>query len=481
MKRDAGALAERTFDLLVVGGGIHGAACAWDAAQRGLSVALVERDDFGSGTSWNSLKTIHGGLRYLQKLDLRRMRASIAERRALLRIAPDLVRPLGFVVPAYGHGPAGREALAVALRLNDLVGFDRNRGLPAPQRLPPGRLLSRTELHELEPGLSLHGVSGGALYYDAQVSSSERLLMGFVHAASAAGALAVNHCEVVGLVRDAHGRVGGARVRDHVRGDELQVCARVVLNCAGPAVASVAAHALARPPEVPLLRAYNLVLGRPVVAPHALGVRSAGRFLFAVPWNGVALIGTAYEPAERDGPGPAGFLDECARAFPWLELRKGDVRRVHAGLVPGRGGAAGLLTRTWLRDHARDGAPGLISLLGVKYTTARGVAQRAVDLVFRRLSRESPACRTARTPLEHARPLAGSLEDVVRTAVREEQALRLSDVILRRADLGTAGPPAPDVVERVAAVMAAELGWDAARADAERRAYAADDARARLA
>jgi glycerol-3-phosphate dehydrogenase len=480
VKRDAGALAERAFDVLVVGGGIHGAACAWDAAQRGLRVALVERGDFGSGTSWNSLKTIHGGLRYLQTLDLRRMRASIAERRALLRIAPELVQPLGFVVPTYGHGAVGLEALGVALRLNDLVGWDRNRDLPPSQRLPRGRLLSRGELSALAPGLPLAGVSGGALYYDAQVSSSERLLLGFLHAACDHGALAVNDCELVGLARDASGRVAGARVRDHAGGGEFDVRAAVVLNCAGPDVAAVAAHALARPPDVPLLRAFNLVLGRSVVAPHALGVRHGGRFLFAVPWSGVAMIGTAYEPAAGDGPGAAGFLDECARAFPWLGLRAEDVRRVHAGLVPGRGGAAGLRTRTWLRDHARDGAPGLVSLLGVKYTTARGVAQRAIDLVFRSLGREAARCRTAETPLAQARPLAGSLEDAVRTAVRDEQALRLADVILRRADLGTAGPPAPDVVARVAAVMAAELRWDEARTQAERRAYEAEDARARL-
>ena len=149
VKRDLGALSEREHDVLIVGGGIHGVAAAWDAASRGLRVGLVEAEDFGSGTSWNSLKTIHGGLRYLQTIDLKRMRESIRERRALLRIAPALVRPLPFVVPTYGHGAKGREALALALLLNDAVSSDRNRDLPGDQHIPRGRLLSRREVLDL--------------------------------------------------------------------------------------------------------------------------------------------------------------------------------------------------------------------------------------------------------------------------------------------------------------------------------------------
>lgn len=485
MKRDLAALQGDAFDVLVAGGGIHGAACAWDAAQRGLRTALVERADFGSGTSWNSLKTIHGGLRYLQTLDLRRTRASIAERRTLLRIAPDLVRPLGFVVPTSGHGRSGRAALGAALRLNDMLGFDRNRGLPATQCLPRGRVLAREELAALVPGLPLHGLSGGALWWDAQVLSSERLLLALLHAADACGARLANYCELTGLLRTREGRVRGARLCDHESGAEFELRASVVLNCAGPQAPAVAALALPAPPPRLLLRAYNLVLGRALVGPHGLGMRAGGRFLFAVPWNGVSMVGTAYEPDRADQPGAAGFLDECARAFPWFELREQDVRRVHSGLVPGHGGAAGLATRTWLRDHAPDGAPGLISVQGVKYTTARGVAQRAVDLALRALGRAGPPCRTAETRLAHARPLVpglcASLDDAVRFAVREEQALHLADVVLRRADLGTAGPPAPETLERALGVMAAELGWDDARAQAERRAYDREDARLSLA
>jgi len=126
MKRDLNKLAEATYDLLIIGGGINGACAAWDAGLRGLSVALVDKGDFGAATSANSLKIIHGGLRYLQQLDFRRMRQSIKERTIFMRIAPHLVHPLPFLIPTHGHLMHGRELLSLALMTNDLVGFDRN-------------------------------------------------------------------------------------------------------------------------------------------------------------------------------------------------------------------------------------------------------------------------------------------------------------------------------------------------------------------
>jgi glycerol-3-phosphate dehydrogenase len=283
MKRDLGALGARRFDVLVVGGGIYGAACAWDAAQRGLTVALVEAGDFASGTTWNSLKTIHGGLRYLQALDVRRMRASIRERRTLLRLAPELVRPLPFVVPTYGHGLHGLEALFLGLLVNDFVAHDRNRGLPASQHLPPGRMLTRRELFDLFPELPRVRISGGALWYDAQVSSEARLVLAYLHAATEAGALAINYCEALEILRDEAGQVRGARVRDVEGGQVFDVRAAALLNCTGPGLSTLIERASLPTPGVKLLRAFNLVLERPGLGAHALGMRSGGRYLFAVP------------------------------------------------------------------------------------------------------------------------------------------------------------------------------------------------------
>ena len=474
MRRDWGGLAGREHDLLVVGGGIYGATAAWDAAQRGLTVALVEREDFGSGASWNSLKTIHGGMRYLQQADLRRLRDSAAERRVLLSIAPELVRPLPFLVPTHGHGTAGREALAAGLALSDLLTRDRNRGLPPEQHIPRGRTVSPAEALRLLPGLRREGLTGAALYHDAQAASTERLTLAFVHAAADAGAACANHAEAVSLLR-AKGRIAGAAVRDRLFGRTVEVRARMVLNCAGPGCDDVLALCgPLRGGRAPLLRARNLVLRRPPSLPLAVGARSASRFLFLVPWQGSTMVGTSYEPEEHPPSDPLAFLREAATAFPWAELAAEDLVLVHEGLVPGRGGASGLATRTRLVDHeAEDALPGLVSVQGVKYTTARLVAQRVVDLVGRRLRRELPACRTAQTPLQAARRLAGPLESATRTAVREEMALTLADAVLRRLDLGTAGPPDPAELACVAATMAAELRWDRPRLEQEEAALAA--------
>jgi glycerol-3-phosphate dehydrogenase len=472
LKRDLAALAAREWDVGVVGGGIYGVAVAWDAAQRGLAVALVEREDFGAGASWNSLKTIHGGMRYLQTLDLGRLRQSARERATLLAIAPEIVRPLPFVVPTYGHGTTGREALALGLLLNDWLTRDRNRGLPPDHRIPGARTVSAAETLRLLPGLERRGLTGAALWHDAQAASTERLTLGFLHAAAAAGALAANHVEAVALLRAA-GRVAGVAARDALSGTTLEVRARLVVNAAGPGADEVLARGGLRRPPAPLLRARNLVLRRPPAVPFAVGARTGGRFLFLVPWEGRTIVGTSYEAAEAPPSDPVEFLDEAARAFPWAGIGREDVSVVHEGLVPGRWDAFGLSTRPRLHDHeAEDGLPGLVSLQGVKYTTARAVAERAVDLVVRRLGRAAPPCRTAVTPLAQARRLEGPLEAAARLAVRDEMAVTLADAVLRRLDLGTAGPPPPPELDAVARAMAAELGWDAAREQAERAALA---------
>lgn len=470
MKRDLGALTGREHDLAIVGGGIYGAAAAWDAAQRGLRVALIDARDFGSGASWNSLKTIHGGLRHLQRADIAGLRDSARERSALLRIAPRLVRPLPCLVPTYGHGPAGREALGIALRLNDLLTLDRNREVPSQGHIPRGRLLSRGEVLDRVPGLEPRGLTGGALWYDAQAESTERLTLAFVLAAADAGAVVVNHAEVAGLLRSGE-RVTGVSVRDGEGGAGFEVRARMVLNAAGPGASRLLAEAGLAHSPVPLLRAINLVLRRPLVREQALGGRGEGRFLFLAPWHGRALVGTAYEPSQP-GTGAAfaeAFLAEAQRAYPWAGLTRDDVTLVHQGLVPGAGSAGGLWMKPLLVDHQRqDGLPRLITMVGVKYTTARGVAQRAIDLVLRRLGSPMVPCRTAVTPLPAAQILEGAIEERSRHAVREEMALHLEDAVLRRLDLGTGGPPDAAEVAEVERVMAAELNWDGARRHAER-------------
>lgn len=552
--RDLDRLARTRWDVIVIGGGIYGVCAAREAALRGLRACVLERGDFGGATSSRSLKIVHGGIRYLQHLDLVRMRQSILERRRLLALAPHLVRPLACVVPTHGYGIHGRAAMAAALAAHDLVGFDRNSGLPQGQRIPRGRVISRNELLALFPGLPAEGLTGGALWHDAQAWSTERLLVAFLASAAGAGAQAANHVEVERfLVRDRC--VEGIVARDLVEGRAVEVRGRVVLNAAGPWVDRVLSKVVEITPRVRFhaSRAFNLVV-RPIVANHAIGIpcgtsfRDAdavldkgARVIFLVPWRGMTLVGTRHLPHQGSPDACSIARDEVDRllaevnaAYPPARLTPSDVVAVHAGVLPenpdARGGDVQLAKHPILIDHAREDAiEGLVTMAGVKWTTARLVAADALDLVAGKLGAPAPRALaqdvavaggdipdfdrfldeqrragasglpaesiepllrshgTGAIPLmERARKdpaLAAPVHDgspklavEVLHAVEAEMAVHLDDVVMRRAELWLgAGDPA-EVAERCAQLVAGPLGWDGERRRAEvRRAVAAFD------
>jgi glycerol-3-phosphate dehydrogenase len=472
LRRDLDLLVRRAHDVVIVGGGIHGAALAWEAASRGLSAALVEANDFGGGASWNSLKTIHGGLRHLQRLDVAGLRESARERRALLTIAPELVRPLAFLAPAQGFGARGRLALAAGLAAADAVTTDLTR-TSGGRLVPRSRTMGRREVAARVPGLG-GGAGGGGLWWDAQVDSSERLVLAFLHAAADAGAVVVNRMEATGVL---HGGevVHGITAQDGLTGNTFEVLGRTVVNSGGRGGAGLVRAAGIERPLPPMLRAVNLVLRRAIVGDTAVGAHAGGRYLFAVPWRDRTLVGTGYGPDTAPAAElAAGFLADAARAFPWAGLSGADVALVHEGLVPAQGRRPTLVTRSRVIDHEMDdGVPGILSVVAAKYTTARAVAEKVVDMIQERLDRPRLPSRTAVTPLPGARLLDGPLRDRVRRAVQEEMAHSLADVVLRRLDLGTAGEPAVEDVETVAGVLFHELGWDMGRLAAERADLAA--------
>jgi glycerol-3-phosphate dehydrogenase len=402
------------YDLLVVGGGIYGAMTALEAARRGLAVLLVERGDFGAATSANSLRIVHGGLRYLQSGDLARHRTSVAERRWLLAHFPELVRPLPCLMPLYSppRGGALRRpaALRLALAADALLvrryGRRDEGSLPPRRRLPEGGLIDAAETLRLAPGLPREGLRGGALWYDAAVPAAERLVIEALRWACRCGARALNYVEAEGLLVE-DGRVAGLELRDRVSGDLLQVRARRLVNCAGPWCRELAARFDRDLPQLfqPAL-AFNLLLDRKPPAEAALAVagpaRSDGkgsRTCFLVPHRGRLLAGTCHLAREASPGGsqgrpsqpapPAeseiqGFLDELNAALPALAVRRADVLRVDWGLLPAaRPGAAEPSSRPIVHDHAANGGPrGLVSVSGVKLTTARAVAQQALEVLW---------------------------------------------------------------------------------------------------
>ena len=544
MKRDLKRLDEETFDVLVVGGGVNGLATAWDATLRGFKVALIEQGDFGGATSANSLKIIHGGLRYLQHLDFRRMHASIQERSRLMRMAPHLIRPLPFLVPAYGHGVKGKLAMATASRINDFVGRKRNRFLDDLGRtIPNGRKITRDEcLHHI-PGLDPNGLRGGVIFYDGQMENADRVTLAFALSAAARGAAITNYVSATGFIREA-GRVVGVKATDQLGGQELEIRARIVANLAGPWAPFLIRELYPEKErgDVPLSKGFQIVtpdltggLGLAVTSRHHdpdAVIKRGGRHYFIAPWRGHSIIGntdTAHsgDPSEwRIEPDEiAAFVEEINQAFPAAGLTPDQVVHAFGGiqLADARrmGKGAQVAKHPVFIDHRRDlNLSGLLTVIGVKYTTCRWLAEKTTDRLCKVLGYQRAPCRTDRTPLlggdlghikafrekarSQARPDCSEkvLDHLARTygtqysrlitliekqptmatlvpgstevthaqivhAIRHEAAVHLDDVVMRRTGLGTLGHPGEDVLQACAALMAVELEWDDARQSAE--------------
>ena len=472
MIRDLGRLTAGTFDVLVVGGGIYGLTIAYDCAQRGLSVALIDRGDFGSGASFNHLRTLHGGLRYLQSLDIGRARESLRERRTFARIAPDAIRLQPFVLPLTRSLTRGTLAMRAGFLLDRLVSVGRNQGVPAALRVPAGTVLSRAETVRRFPSLDTASLTGAAMWHDYVSTESDRLTLSFGLAAAAHGAAMVNYVAATSPLREGT-RVAGVHATDGPTGRTIEIGARVTVNAAGGGVnAWLGATGV---DAIPLVKAMNLVT-RHDAGYVAVGGRSAaGRNLFQVPWRNRVLFGTweSNQPIAADGAAGAvtegeiaSFIGEINQAFPSIRLTLSDVTLVHRGLVP----AAGDPAAPARHERIHDRNDGLITVAGTKYTTARAVAGRVVDRVFQKLGRTPVPCRTDTTPL----PFTRSVELV--DAVRDEMVVTLADAVLRRTPLGAVGCPGEQELTQAATVVGAALGWSPERTQQEisavRRFYA---------
>jgi glycerol-3-phosphate dehydrogenase len=478
--------AAKSYDLVVIGGGIYGVALTFEASRRGYRAVLLERADFGGGTSWSSLRIIHGGLRYLQSLNVRRFRESVTERRWFLRHFPDLVRPLPCLMPLHGRGLKRPAFLRLALAGNDLLGLDRNLGLEPWVRLPRGRVLSARETLRLFPQAGQRGLRGGALWYDAVMLSSERVLMDLLGWACRCGATALNYMEVERIVIE-DGRSAGVEARDRITDRAHRFRAPRVVNAAGPQVRLLARRADHDLPTLfrPTL-AFNLLVDRPPLAEIAVAVQPhqpEAQVYFVLPWKGRLLAGTFYaglpeatlEPQVAEDQVKR-FLDDLNAAVPGLDLAPRDVIQVFAGLLPGRRpGAAELATVPVVHDHGTRGGPrGLYSVSGVKFTTARQVAEITLRTIFGRELRprlnapERPqplVDLTDQTLLSTAAPFEGearAIETLMRRLVREEAVIHVEDLLLRRLDStgvladrarasdmlrGTSPPLTPDLAE----------------------------------
>ena len=527
------------FDLLVVGGGITGACLAHDAALRGLRTALIEKNDFGMSTSAASSKLLHGGIRYLQKLQFGKVRESARERACFQVIAPHITTNIPFIVPTIkGSLMKGKCALTVGMWLYRAICTGLNgRIADKTKKVPFGRLFSKKEVTDLIQKLdNIEGLSGGYTLFETHMNNSERMTLAFVKTAAANDAVVANHVELIDFIVK-NRKVSGVVCQDKMNGRQFNIKARIVVNAAGPFLPGLNRRIQGlnlKKETTGFSKGVHLVT-RQIEEKYALALSSGkkteglvtrgGRHIFIIPWRGKSLIGTTNVPYSGDldkvavtGEDVDDFINDINVLAPGVSLQKSDVDYAFAGLYPLISDE--IKTDTYqgtgeyqIVDHAdQDNIDGIVSVLGAKYTTARTIAEQAVDLLADKLNISCMPCKTAVYPLlggdirnleefirikqgqygdtlapEVVRYLVVSygskIDDVISFmkagngyleilcqgretlvgeiawAVEHEMACTLDDVVIARTGLGTIGHPGEDVIQKVSEMMKEMLGW----------------------
>ena len=409
-------LGSRRFDVLVIGGGITGSGIVREAAMRGLSAALVEKDDFASGTSSRSSRLVHGGVRYLEHGHLRLVFESSAERRRLLHLAPHLVRPLRFTWPVYRGARIPRWKLLAGLTLYDVLALFRN--------VARHHRLGADDVLQLQPRIRSEGLVGGATYFDASTDDSA-LTLALALDARDRGAVIVNHARVTRLISDG-GKATGAEVVDECRGHRTTVSASVIVNATGPWSDSLRAlEGYSARPRIQGSKGVHIMVDHDRVGNHdALTLLSPddGRVMFVLPAGERTIIGTTdtFTSVSPDSIRATEsdiryLLDAANWFFPHAELTRADVISAWAGIRPLAAASAAGDSVSASREHSIAVSPsGMVSITGGKLTTFRIMAEQTVEKVVGLLRRQAPPSGSDVTPIAWDRE--ASLEDVLAAA-----------------------------------------------------------------
>lgn len=516
MKRFIDDYRDESFDVVVIGGGITGAAVAYDAASRGLSVALVEKSDFGWATSAATSKVIHGGLRYLKTYEFGLVRESLSERRIMENIAPNFVYPMRFMFtnPTF--------AMKIGLRLYDLIAFDKGFVWDKSKKIPNHYHLSRERVIEEEPNAKRDGLKDARVYYDCLSICPERLTLAFIKSAVHYGAKVSNYTKVEDFFIEQSGRVSGIVAKDLMNDRTHTIKGTLTINCTGPWADIVLKLAKKSDSAEKIRRSEGIhLIVKKLINNHGVGTMTKKGHFFLIPWRGHSLIGTT----DKEYPGdPDGYhvtrqsiqelLDTVNKDFGNGDsIRYEDVLFAYGGLRPlldSKEDVHSTTRKYEIYDHSDEGLSGLITVEGGKYTTSRNLARNVMKAAEKRLGKKLAPCRT------HNRRLAGSeiddiegfidsikrqnkdfrpetveylgrhygteydkvlilarqnplLAEIVNTdgeilaqvayAARNEMALTLKDILFRRTGMGTLGNPGAQVLSKVADIAARELGW----------------------
>ncbi len=473
--RNHAEAAQKSHDITIIGAGVYGIAISLVASRMDLKVLLLEKKDFGWSTSFNSLRTIHGGLRYLQKMDLKRFFESVAERRWFLREFPGLVTPLPCLMPLYGNGMYRPSVFRIALAMNDMLSCNRNRDVAPGQELESGRIISREEVIKIFPQVDRTSLQGGAVWYDGGMPASQLVVMEMLKQACQGDVTPLNYTEATELLVDGN-QVKGIRAVDGETGKQFEFMSTRVINAAGPWCRKLAAAFDRDDPE--LFRysiAWNVLINKKALSGHSLAIkpkRPGARMFFVHAWNGLILGGTVHSPwhdtDEYPMPGEKDlqtYIDDMNLAIPSLELKKNDILQIYSGLLPVREQGTDILAdREVIKDHGAGGGPqGLYSVSGVKFTTSRKVAEKTLKIIFP--GHAAPvADKREKTPVSSPAGQESIFafhwqldrdnrdwQERLTNIIRNEAVIHLDDLLIRRTTLGDnpqrAMAIAPEIVQ----------------------------------
>jgi glycerol-3-phosphate dehydrogenase len=469
---------EKPYDLVIVGGGIYGVMLSYEAARRNLRSLMLEKNDFISATSLNHLRTIHGGIRYLQSLDFHRFWESVSERKWFLKHFPRYVNLMPCIMPLYGKGLHRNWILWLALLMNDILSFNRNKSVSKEKHLAKGKLISPEQTKEIFPFVDDQGLTGSALWFDANIEEYQRLTIELLKLAVKSGADALNYVNAEKLQTE-NGYVTGIQAVDRETGKGFVFKAPVVINAAGPWCREVA-HQFDRD-HVPLFKKrmlmWNVLFNKKALSGHALGLsteKGRGHTYFFHPWKNRLLVGTGekvVEKSETETTVPPGemakFIKDINTMIPGVNLSESDIQRVYSGILPADEDGT-LTSREKIFDHAQNGGTkGLFSISGVKFTTSRLVADKTLNQVFpkaKKIPHEKMVEQMDRGSVSfdyNWEPFNQEDLDQLKKIVENESVVHLSDLIFRRTSLGDHPERAEKILPRIRPIFSwQDLKWE---------------------
>jgi glycerol-3-phosphate dehydrogenase len=455
ISRNPSTAADQTYDLIIVGGGIYGVMLSLESARRGLRSLLIERQDFGGATSYNSLRIVHGGFRYLQKADFHRFYESVNERRWFLNHFPDLVRPLSCLMPLYGQGLRRPSILKTALLVNDAMSFYRNQNIRSDTELEDGKIISPQQVQQLFPQVDTAGLKGGAVWHDARMPDSQRLVISLLRWACSLGSTVLNYVAAKQILTE-NNRVVGVVAEDQLTGDTYEYRGAKLVNAAGPWCRELAAQFDQDYPHLfHKSIAWNVLFDRESLSEYALAVepkKPDAQTYFLHPWKGRLFAGTIHGVWSKDidykpQPSPEElqeFIDHLNLAIPGLKVSENDVLRIYSGLLPAtQPGSNELAVREVILTHKNP--QGAYSVSGVKFTTSRLVAEKTINQVF---PNTPPISTTASPPDTIQKPRGifdyhwypdeqdNHWQAELKELITTESVYHLEDLVLRRTSLG---------------------------------------------